>query len=327
MLRHALLRTAAVLVAVAVEVACVDDVVINTPKNGNAVSSTFPVDVTWVSEVTGVTFKVDGADATSQFTVNGSHATATLTLAAGKHTIRAEGTKNGQPAYDEVAIQVGGFAVQILRTVNVAQGTMVTVPVTVTRASDTPGEVDIELQGLPAGVVAWPMVAPPGTGTVTLYLAAANTAATAAATATVVSTATVNGAPVTQNGPLTVGVSPAPTTTPKTWTALYDAYFKGKTAADSPGHCAKCHDDPANTLAMNAFKPGTDKSSFYAALVAKGLVNTASAAASPFGDPTASPLVWFSPTGKMPLDQTGTPQNPAALADIDGWLRAGAQNN
>ena len=318
-------RWGAVAVAIAVQVACVDDVVVNTPKNGTAVDSTFPVDITWTDKVTGVGFKVDGADATSLFTIdaNGHHATAKLTLTPGKHTIRAEGVKGTAPAYDEVSIQVGGYTVQ-LSGVSLAQGTAASPNVVVSRSSDTPGEVAIDVQGLPPGVVVWPITVPAGaTTTAQIYFAAAPTAPIGGATATVAATATVNGAPVTQNKPLAVNVVGAPTgSPPPTWSKVYDVYFDGKTPGESLGHCLFCHDKaPAKTL----FDPGGTKDSFYTALVTKGLVDTTTPASSKLIDVASSPLAWCSPQGKMP--QNAPNPNVQAFNDIVAWVMSGAKNN
>ncbi len=109
-------------------------------------------------------------------------------------------------------------------------------------------------------------------------------------------------------------------TQPTDWNYVYNTYFAGTTAADSPGHCAECHGNPSTYLGGMFF--GSDKSSFYTNWVRVGLINATNPTASRIGDPATSPLAWWGTVGNMPAD-LGVP-NAAAAAAVRGWVLAGA---
>jgi hypothetical protein len=56
--------------------------------------------------------------------------------------------------------------------------------------------------------------------------------------------------------------------------------------------------------------------------VSAGLISTSSPSSSVLIDQQQSPLSWYG--GNMPTNPT---TNNKAVTDIDGWVKAGAQNN
>jgi hypothetical protein len=101
----------------------------------------------------------------------------------------------------------------------------------------------------------------------------------------------------------------------ETWNYIYARYFGPGTA----GHCgnSRCHGERA----PGGFLAGSTSDSFFLGLLAAGLVRYDCSLNSLLVDPQNSPLVWFSPTARMPADNQLP--NAQAQADITAWLAGG----